>query len=254
MIDMIVYAGLLASDEVVMLPILLIGYIWFHAPLFYRITVVLMIGLILNMVCKVTFQIPLNPALGKVGFAFPSSHMQSAMILYGAIYQHYRVRWLGLCVLLILCLVAFAEHYMCYHTPRVLLAGAVVAWWLLSFPYSVLLYRYSAYIIWALVTLALGYIHFQLGIPYHVWMAYGVALGMVVAHTCLPPRADLGWWQQVLAALLSVGLFMWFSGYHTDITLLPWFGCGAILPCTRFFVGRLPFVQGICSTYYEGSE
>lgn len=238
MIDMLVQAGLLASNDMIMLSILLIGYIWVDAQHFARITVLLMIGLILNMVCKVTFQIPLNPALGKMGFAFPSSHMQSAVILYGGICQYLRAKWLLVGVLSILSIVAFAELYSGYHTPRDLLGGAVVAWWLLSFPYSTLSYRYTWCIIGAGATLALYYIHLQSGVPSSIWMAYGAGVGMVCSHACLPNDIQLCWWQQCLAALMSIAVFLLLTRFHINSTVLTWLGCGAILPCTCFLVGR----------------
>jgi undecaprenyl-diphosphatase len=39
--------------------------------------------MLFNFALKIIFQVPLPAHIGKQGFAFPSGHMQSSVVLYG---------------------------------------------------------------------------------------------------------------------------------------------------------------------------
>ena len=71
----------------VVLPILILGYIWINKRVFMHGIFIVLFGMMLNSALKMTLQVPLPPALGIVeGYAFPSGHMQVAVVLYGWLY------------------------------------------------------------------------------------------------------------------------------------------------------------------------
>lgn len=89
------------SHAIIIAPLLIIGFatrgsfliippsrkgtqVWGYAILLVLFT------MIFNAFLKSLFQVPLDPALGISGFAFPSGHMQSSVVLYGWLALVYR--------------------------------------------------------------------------------------------------------------------------------------------------------------------
>ena len=83
MLDSLANFCLSFSHETIIIPLLLIGYIWLEQELFFHAICLILVSSLTNFVLKILFQFPLSPFLGKEGFAFPSGHMQSSVALYG---------------------------------------------------------------------------------------------------------------------------------------------------------------------------
>lgn len=68
--------------------IILVGLLSPKRAIFLDLIFLLLFTLILNKVLKAAFHVPLPPALGMDGFAFPSGHMQISSIFYGGLALH----------------------------------------------------------------------------------------------------------------------------------------------------------------------
>lgn len=81
---------LMVTKEPVIIGLFLIGFIFFDRRTFLHALCLLLFTMIYNHWLKSLWQIPLNPALGKQGWAFPSGHMHSSFVFMGFIAWHYR--------------------------------------------------------------------------------------------------------------------------------------------------------------------
>ena len=103
------------SHWVVIVPCIVLGYCLISRRIFCHALCLLALGILLNIVLKNMFQIPLSPALGKEGFAFPSGHMHVATVLYGWLALNIKNRWFRLCMVIILLGVGFSLVHAGYH-------------------------------------------------------------------------------------------------------------------------------------------
>lgn len=74
---------LFTTQEPFIVPLLVIGYLVFRREVFARATLILLLSLSINPFLKSLFEVPLPESLGKEGWALPSGHMQSAIVLWG---------------------------------------------------------------------------------------------------------------------------------------------------------------------------
>jgi undecaprenyl-diphosphatase len=81
-IDGVARCFLFFTDLEIVIPALLIGFIWINRNLFYQAACLSVFSILVNVALKVSFQVPLLPTVGHKGFAFPSGHMQFATVLY----------------------------------------------------------------------------------------------------------------------------------------------------------------------------
>lgn len=89
-----------------------------------QLVFLILITLILNPYLKFIWKVPLPPALGKEGWAFPSGHMQMACTFYGWMAWQTSYRWLRLIILCLLGAVGFGLIYFGFHDLKNVL-GAV---------------------------------------------------------------------------------------------------------------------------------
>jgi membrane-associated phospholipid phosphatase len=117
---------LVFSDAIIISPLLIIGFItrggffvrsqaregsviWGNASLLVLFT------MIFNVFLKSLFLVPLNPALGIKGYAFPSGHMQVAVVFYGWLAMAYANRILQGIVVIILTGIGYGLVQQGYH-------------------------------------------------------------------------------------------------------------------------------------------
>lgn len=74
---------LLFGKEFILTPLLIVGFVAYKRRIFGHGFALLLFAMVFNVVLKGIFQCPLNPALGKEGFSFPSGHMHTALAFYG---------------------------------------------------------------------------------------------------------------------------------------------------------------------------
>ena len=161
---------------------LILGLILDSRARFYHATCIMLISIIINVALKMTFQVPLSPALHKVGFAFPSGHMQLATVLYGWLGLHIQNRSLQSLILVLLTGIGFGLVHFGYHTWFDVWGAVFFAGLILSF-YQILSYQKTPLLPWitaSIATLAMLYITYQNTIPMYAWIAYGSLLSFIM--------------------------------------------------------------------------
>lgn len=93
----------------------MIGFIVFDRKIWGQALFLLLFTVILNVLLKYFFHVPLLPHLGK-GFAFPSGHMQAAVAFYGWLILSYRHLIFRFVLLTVLTGIGFSLIYFHYHT------------------------------------------------------------------------------------------------------------------------------------------
>lgn len=115
MLDVIARSFLLFSNEIIIVPLVIIGYIWVNKKEFFYVICLVIISMIFNAALKVTFKIPLPDSVNKGWFAFPSGHMQTVVVLYGYLFHLVNNLKFRLFVIGIFCAVAFGLIHFGYH-------------------------------------------------------------------------------------------------------------------------------------------
>jgi hypothetical protein len=165
------------------LPCMIIGYIWINQTLFLHAIYLVFISMILNLALKSTFKIPLPPFLKQDGFAFPSGHMQTAIIFYGWVmiqFSNIIIRFILFCTLVG---IGISLVYFGYHN-YIDIVGAVIVGVLLLFAYHKLFSLLKNILTWlmlALVSWLMVYIKERYRIPEHLWIAYFGFLGVFIS-------------------------------------------------------------------------
>ena len=131
MLELLLKNVQLFSKEALIVPLLIIGYIWVDRRVFYHATCLIMLSILLNAALKITFQMPLIK--GLKGFAFPSGHMQQSAVLYGWLASSYRSKILRIVIACLLSLIATGLIYFGYHTLYDVLGGLFVAIIIIAF-------------------------------------------------------------------------------------------------------------------------
>lgn len=190
-LDLFAQLMLKFSHETVILPLLIIGYIWINRDIFFHSICLILISMIFNASLKATFQIPLNPSIGKEGFAFPSGHMQTSVVLYGFLYRFVKHKALKLCLITLLIMIGASLIYCGYHNLMDVSGGAIFALILIG-SYKYLIFNRSHVKVQCLfipimcfVSICLIYIKLTHIIHPHLWMSYYALIGLILAQAYL---------------------------------------------------------------------
>lgn len=174
---------LFLSHDKVIIPLLILGYIWFDQKIFFHAIRLILINMLINYSLKVTFQIPLEYYDGKEkGFAFPSGHMQSSVVLYGWLMMKIQDFWYKALTIILLCGVGWGLVHCGYHKYFDVLGGICVGF-LVIFLYTILAGKkkiISPVLLFCSTCLML-YIAYIYKIPEHVWMAYYALIGTILS-------------------------------------------------------------------------
>jgi hypothetical protein len=93
-IDYLLRFVLQFSQDYIVFSFLILGILFMDRKLFQRIAILLLLGIVINLVLKNVFQIPLKPHLPQGGYAFPSGHAQLTATFYGYLaYVYYPYKW-----------------------------------------------------------------------------------------------------------------------------------------------------------------
>ncbi|ARG96347.1 phosphatase PAP2 family protein [Legionella micdadei] len=249
MLDQIARFFLLFSDNIVIIPLLIIGFIWLDRATFYHAVCLILFSILVNVALKVTFQIPLSPSLGKKGYAFPSGHMQLVTVLYTWLAFKINQLWLRVIIIALLLGIGLSLIHFDYHDYYDVLAGIFFAALLLISYYFASL-KWPQNLPWFILGIAsflMIYIHWRtVEILSHTWMAYYALWGLIIAEQIANKKAIASVRSHKLLATLLC--FASILGVHTFfryvITLnqpapiyqLQWLFIGFIIPWTNFSV------------------
>lgn len=189
MLELIAKIGLFFSQPIVLASVVLVGFLNRHETIFGRTLLILLFTMIYNVFLKSVWQAPLPPPLE--GWAFPSGHMHSAVVFWGALAIQFKPFWFRALVVFMLCLCGYGLIYHGYHYP-IDIAGAVGFGGL-----SLLIYRFlqvrspfraKPYYLGVLLTV-LATIFILLTPPearkLHIWQAYGALVGFTAGWSFL---------------------------------------------------------------------
>ena len=255
MLDYIANCFLIFSDDFIIIPLFILGFIWYDRTIFYHVACLILLSILLNVALKVSFQVPLSPLLNKKGFAFPSGHMQLVTVFYGWLAYQIKNKWLTSLIIVLLIGIAFSLVHFNYHNYYDIIGGVIVAVLLLSF-YLIALLKVPQKLPWfclALATLLMIYIAFYYGqIEFYVWTAYYTLCGFVVAEKIAGKKMiEMLRAHKLLATLLCfliVGLIHTFFRYEVGpyyavyIYELQWLLIGFFIPFSTLCAIKL-----ICS-------
>lgn len=176
------------SHPTILIPLFLIGLIWIDRRVFYYALNLIFISIIVNFALKSTFQIPLSPALGKTGFAFPSGHMQFSVVLYTWLALHFKNSFFRVLIILLLIGMGWGLHYFGYHSYFDIF-GAILVGGILVFLYYVIYLKKRIILPWLVLVISsslIAYIYIHYGfIPDYVSRVYYILLGMVLSEICI---------------------------------------------------------------------
>ncbi|MCS5712089.1 phosphatase PAP2 family protein [Candidatus Berkiella aquae] len=202
MLELIAKTGLFFSQPIVLASIVLVGFLNRHEVIFGRTLLILLFTMIYNVYLKSIWQLPLPAPME--GWAFPSGHMHSAVVFWGALAIEFRRFWFSALVVFVLCLAGYGLVYHGYHYP-IDIAGAVGFGSL-----SLLIYRYlqqkslfkeKPYRLGILLTL-LAVICILLTPAFarklHLWQAFGALIGFTLGWALLSKQ------QQNLAHFFNI--------------------------------------------------
>lgn len=232
------------SHQEIIIPLVIIGYIWFNRPVFYSAISLVLLSMLDNVALKITFKVPLAPHLGKEGYAFPSGHMQLATVLYGWLIYKIPNTLLRMGLVILIALIGFSLIHAGYHDLKDILAAMGSALLLITvfvvaqknlspknFFYAPLLFALAA----------LGYIFAVQGtVPQHVWLAFYALMGFVLSDRLFAPSLQKSSTQEkVFTTILTFTLVFAVQMILTlplikslppHLNQLPWIAMGFSLP------------------------
>ncbi|HHF7348437.1 TPA: phosphatase PAP2 family protein [Legionella feeleii] len=207
MLDTLARTLLAFSNGSVVIPLIILGFIWLDRNVFYHAACLVLLGIVVNVALKVTFQIPLPPALGKDWFAFPSGHMQLSTVLYVWLAYNVAKPVFRLATVALLVGIGASLIHFDYHNLFDVLAGSffalllIVAYYLPSKKWP----QKMPLIVVLIGSLLVFYINWRYTrIPVHAWMAYYALSGFIISDKLCGRNTALLLSHKVLATFLCV--------------------------------------------------
>jgi undecaprenyl-diphosphatase len=172
------------SQEVVIVPLIIIGYICVDRKIFFHATCLILISILVNIALKATFQMPLPPMLNQQGFAFPSGHMQSSVTIYGWLFTATKDWRIKSIISMILTGIGCSLVYFGFHYYEDVL-GAVFFSLLLIWLYKKALWYFSnrsfLFFIFIIANLILSYIVLIGAMKVYVLIQYCILIGVILS-------------------------------------------------------------------------
>ncbi len=95
--------------------VILFGFFYLNSQYFVRAAILMFLSMVVNAYLKQYYQIPLNPAIFKTGWAYPSGHTSSNIVFWGALALQYRKKILYFVIPAFLSIGFIAMVYVGYH-------------------------------------------------------------------------------------------------------------------------------------------
>jgi len=250
MLDNVCRFFLAFSHDTIIIPLIIIGYIWIDKKVFFHGICLLLTSMLLNLALKITFQVPLAPSLGKEGFAFPSGHMQSSIVLYGWLLKSINKLLIKVLIILLLIGIGVSLVHLGYHNYFDVF-GAVFVGILLIFTYNWFLKSFKESILSLIIllfsTLLMVYIGLLYGIEEYCWLAYYSLIGVISSEYCFRnKKASISNNIKVIATIFCLSVFLLvnqiFLLLKTDslfLSQLKWLFIGFCIPFSLHFLSLI---------------
>lgn len=189
-----------------------VGYIWIDRHLFFQGFLLLCTSMLLNCVLKLGFKVPLKAHLGE-GYAFPSGHMQSSMVVHTWLLFHTKHQFFVFIFLFLILSLGFSLNYCNYHTHGEIFAGMMVGLLWVILCWLLMRKNPSGWIFLVIGALFLGIILLQS--PNKKILSHGITVfftmaGWLLGNHFFPQGGALNFWQKMLASILIFGFFLAF--------------------------------------------
>ena len=245
---------LIFCKEIILVPLIVLGFIWIDRRAFYNATCLLLLSIILNFTLKIIFKIPLSPMVGKNWYAFPSGHMQATTVFYGSIAYSMTNPLLRLLLIVLLVGIGCSLIYCGYHNYIDILGAIVTAILLITLYYYTSL-RLPVMLPWLtllLATVLMFYIYLNYQhITEHLYKTFYLLFGFVLSEKIFNKKLSLKPIRpKILATILCFASFFiihfvfahkLFKSLELPLFFkqLPWLIIGFIIPFSTFFSTKL---------------
>ncbi len=199
----------LVSPEFIIL-FLVLGIYFGERRVVLNTLIIALFGMVFNAYLKSVFQVPLNPEIGKIGWAYPSGHAMFDVVFWGALFIQTRKPWVLVLGLAISISGFFGMVYKRYHNWPEILGGVCSGGLVLTAFYCWIRYNSSKIIVFALATLAIElalYIIFlQHAVLDYKWMriTIGIKMGLCLALPYLERLMPQHLYARAVTFILSV--------------------------------------------------
>ncbi len=242
MLNQIANFFLLFSHDTVIIPLVIIGFIWINRNIFYHAICLILLSMLFSAALKVSFQ-----KISPYGFCFPSGHMQAAVVLYGWLAYKFENRFLRIGTLILLSGIGISLVYLNYHDCYDVLGGiffAVIFLW--GYIFALRETRHSMmWVSLSLATCLMLYIYLRYGqILPHLWLAYYALIGFIFSVKIFAQKIDLkNIAHKILATILcfliilithSIFQSQFLFSLPAYLYQMKWLLIGISIPCSNF--------------------
>jgi len=197
------------SPEFVIL-LLVLGIYFGERRVFLNTLIIALFGMVFNAYLKSVFQVPLNPEIGKIGWAYPSGHAMFDVVFWGSLFIQTRKPWVLVLGLAISISGFFGMVYKRYHNWPEILGGVCSGGLVLTAFYCWIRCNSPKIIVFALATLAaelaLYIIFLQNDVLDYKWMRIiiGVKMGLCLALPYLEKLMPQNLYTKALTFIIAV--------------------------------------------------
>jgi len=233
------------SNDIILVPLIITGFICSDKRKYGQAFMLLLFTMIFSRILKEYFAIPLNPALKIEGLAFPSGHMQSAVVFYGWLYL-FSNRLARMFIILLLSGIGFGLIQQGYHNIADVAAavgfGVVTITIFYNFSKLEFIDEYPYLMGWVMIPVAFTMMFYSrciTHIPSHLWLAFYALIGFTMSWTIFynklnHPLKTSEKISSLILAFASIGgiyyLIPTFKNMLPDYLQLEWLAAGFIIP------------------------
>ena len=213
LLDTIAKFFLVFGQEFILIPLIIIGFLALNKKTYGHAIFLLLFTMIFNAFLKSIFQIPLAEHLNKTGYAFPSGHMQSAIVFYGWLWFAHKNTLVRSIVSIILLGISCALIQQKYHNLYDVL-GAVLFGLLTLFVYALVLqiklFMNKPFLLgYILIALSIGLLLSMDSLLKHTLMAFMVLTGFTLSWTIFSDSIEvtLSFFKSMIGFICIVGIY-----------------------------------------------
>ena len=212
-LDIIAKFFLIFGQEFVLVPLIIIGFLAINKKTYGNALFLLLFTMIFNAFLKPIFQIPLAEHLNKTVYAFPSGHMQTAIVFYGWLFIAHKNTLIRSVVSIILLGIGFALIQQKYHNLYDVL-GAILFGILTLFLWAIVLqiklFMNKPFLLgYILISLSIGLLLSTDSVLKHTSMAFMVLTGFTLSWTIFSDsiEVNLSFIRSMIGSVSIIGIY-----------------------------------------------
>ena len=213
---------LMCSHDTIILPAIILGYIWLDQRIFYGATCLILTSMISNVLLKSLFQIPLHPKLKIPGYAFPSGHTQSSVVFYGYLALESKNIFLKILLITLLAAICVSLVYFEYHN-YIDVAGGLFFGSCLVFLYHIISKQRilaQSIIITLFASSIVLYLYYDGELNRNIFMAYYALIGFNLSELACLNKASKRFIHKLLSTIICFSVVFALKYAFENINLL----------------------------------